>query len=920
MSTSTKFTLIDDTTPAPIDIIGTLDSSVLTNNGLDVNNIKTVHIGTRVTSIGIYTFQDAKQLETVTFAADSLLETIGIGAFKKATSLTSITIPTTVTSIGFYAFEESGLSSITIPASVTTIEIGTFKKTAKLTSISIPTTVTNIGFYAFEESGLTSVTFATDSLLETIGIGAFKNTTELTSITIPTNVTSIADSAFQESSLKKAYMSSEVLNRLNLSYGYTDDFYGTPVTILPGPEYTVFVLSSGQSPIYIDIVGELNISSYSVEPSLITSVEIGTNVTSIRSYTFTSATNLISITISASVTSIDSYAFSKFNETTNLSSVIFEQGSQLTSINVYTFSGAPNLTSITIPASVSSIGNHAFSGATTLTSITIPKNVTTIGGDAFSGATSLSSIIFEEGSQLTTIYSYAFNGTTSLTSIIIPASVTSIGNYAFSKFDETTNLSSVIFEQGSQLTSINGYTFSGATSLTEIIIPTTVKTIGVNAFAETKITEIIIPDSVTSIGDNAFQESALKKVYMSTTVLNRLNLSYGYTDDFYGTPATILPGPAFVKFILSSGQSPIYIDVGSELTILSYYYEIVEPSLITSVEIGTNVTSIGTNAFSGATNLTTVTFEQGSMLSIIKEKAFRYLNALITVSFPQDSILENIENYAFELCQNLENITIPNTVTTIGDSIFYLNRKLKSIHIPASVTSIGRGGIAGITMLDTITIDSNNQQYSSTDDVLFTSDKINLLTYPMNKPGNKYVVPNSVTNLSDLSFLGVKQLTEINLPNSINSIGSNAFYNALLLKKVYIYQETINTLNAANPELKLDYGQSRQFYGTIVDLINPDNKSSPSTPSSPPFISNRVGPRQSCNSKYKYCNINKKTNFSSGNVTNQSATQAERFSTLIRVQSNMRNAKLIFQDVSLNGYGQKAGGPYGSGSSPKNSF
>ena len=564
MSTSTKFTLIDDTTPAPIDIIGTLDSSVLTNNGLDVNNIKTVHIGTRVTSIGIYTFQDAKQLETVTFAADSLLETIGIGAFKKATSLTSITIPTTVTSIGFYAFEESGL---------------------------------------------TSVTFATDSLLETIGIGAFKNTTELTSITIPTNVTSIADSAFQESSLKKAYMSSEVLNRFNLSYGYTDDFYGTPVTILPGPEYTVFVLSSGQSPIYIDIVGELNISSYSVEPSL-----------------------------------------------------------------------------------------------------------------------------------------------------------------------------------------------------------------------------------------------------------------------------------------------------------------------ITSVEIGTNVTSIGTNAFSEATNLTTVTFEQGSMLSIIKEKAFRYLNALITVSFPQDSILENIENYAFELCQNLENITIPNTVTTIGDSIFYLNRKLKSIHIPASVTSIGRGGIAGITMLDTITIDSNNQQYSSTDDVLFTSDKINLLTYPMNKPGNKYVVPNSVTNLSDLSFLGVKQLTEINLPNSINSIGSNAFYNALLLKKVYIYQETINTLNAANPELKLDYGQSRQFYGTIVDLINPDNKSSPSTPSSPPFISNRVGPRQSCNSKYKYCNINKKTNFSSGNVTNQSATQAERFSTLIRVQSNMRNAKLIFQDVSLNGYGQKAGGPYGSGSSPKNSF
>jgi len=88
----------------------------------------------------------------------------------------------------------------------------------------------------------------------------------------------------------------------------------------------------------------------------------------------------------------------------------------------------------------------------------------------------------------------------------------------------------------------------------------------------------------------------------------------------------------------------------------------------------------------------------------------------------------------------------------------------------------------------------------------------------------------------------------------------------------------------------------------------------------PPPISNRPGPIQFCNSRFAYCNISKKTINPSGNVTIQGTTLANRVSTLIRVQSQMRNARIVFQDVSLNVYGQKAGGPYGYGSSPKNNF
>ena len=93
------------------------------------------------------------------------------------------------------------------------------------------------------------------------------------------------------------------------------------------------------------------------------------------------------------------------------------------------FSRCTNLTSITIPDSVTSIGRKAFSYCTNLTSITIPDNVTSIGSAAFWGCASLTSITIPD--SVTSIGSSNFYGCTSLTSITIPDSVTSIGSQAF---------------------------------------------------------------------------------------------------------------------------------------------------------------------------------------------------------------------------------------------------------------------------------------------------------------------------------------------------------------------------------------------------------------------------------------------------------------------------------------------------------
>jgi len=121
---------------------------------------------------------------------------IGESAYKNCASLTSITIPHSVTVIGEYAFSGcTNLTNITIPNSITSIEYSAFRDCTSLTSVTIPNSVIKIDRYAFSDcTSLTSVTIPNS--VTNIGDGAFGNCTSLASVIIPNSVTEIDTYAF----------------------------------------------------------------------------------------------------------------------------------------------------------------------------------------------------------------------------------------------------------------------------------------------------------------------------------------------------------------------------------------------------------------------------------------------------------------------------------------------------------------------------------------------------------------------------------------------------------------------------------------------------------------------------------------------------------------------------------------------------
>ena len=566
---------------------------------------------------------------------------------------------------------------------VTTISNDAFSGCTGLTSITIPSRVTSIDNHAF--SGCTG----------------------LTNINIPASVTNIKGSAF----IGCMGLTSMTVDENNPAYHSNGNciIYTSSKRLIAGCKTSVIpddgsVTSIGDSA-FSDCTG-------------LASITIPASVINIDGSAFSGCTGLTSITIPSRVTSIDNHAFSGCTGLTNINIP-----ASVTNIKGSAFIGCMGLTSMTVdennPAyhsngnciiytsskrliagcktsvipddgSVTSIGDYAFSDCTGLTSITIPEGVTSIGCYAFFGCEGLKSITIP--SKVTSIGDYAFSGCSGLTSIKIPSSVTSIRDYVFSG---CTGLTSITIP--ASVTSICDYAFSGCSGLTSIKIPSKVTLIGKHAFSGcTVLTSINIPASVTSIGYYAFSGCT----GLTSITVDKNNSTYHSSGNCLIKTAT--------KELIKGCNASVIPDDGS---VTSIGFEAFSGCTgLTSITIPASVTIIDWSAFFGCEGLISITVDKNNstyhssgncLIETATKELIKGCNASI---IPDDWSVTSIGVHAFSDCTGLTSITIPSSVTSIGSSAFSDCTGLTSITIPASVTSIGFEAFSGCTGLISISI------------------------------------------------------------------------------------------------------------------------------------------------------------------------------------------------------------------------
>ncbi len=673
---------------------------------------------------------------------------IGDRAFRKISTLTSITIPTSVKSLGSSAFAFSGLSSIAIPAGTTSIEGNTFACSTSLGTISvdsantkykgegnaiiekatekliagckntvIPSYVKEIGSYAFQGHPITSVTIPASTTI--IDPYAFMSCSKLTSATFKTDfgwkvdgtaIDVASSTSTNATNLKTTHVSKTWVQATPTAEEYTDF------------AFTFFDNADGTHTASVRAKDTNTISGAKRIPTLVAKTAGGTDyvVNKIEANGFQYATNLTSIEIPSTIIEIEDYGFA-----------------------------GSGLTSVVVPGSVKRLGEQAFgSGAfgsvattTSLQTITLNDGLETIGYAAFhtSGLTSITI-----PSTVTSMEAEAFYGCTNLQTVNILGQITEIANSIFAGCSKLTTV-----DMPNSVKTIGDSAFVGCEKLININLSSSLETIEVGAFAYTGLTSITIPASVTRIGGSTSANSwpfsdcgSLSSVIFENPIGWKADNVYIYL----GVPsqnAQYFANENYTYGAWTRGDSQIFdftFNADSTASVKAYDNATINGGII-----------IPTLAMDSNGSTCTV--------NKVEDNGFAYQSGLDSVIFT-DSI-RVVGESAFA-STGLGEIILNEGLETISYQAFYQSGST-SIYIPASVTSLQAEAFYQCTNLASVTIAPSSALTTISDNV-FQETAI-----------NNFVIPNSVTEIKAGAFFACANLTNITIPENVTTIGSSAF-------------------------------------------------------------------------------------------------------------------------------------------------
>ena len=782
-----------------------------------------------VTQIGGNSFSQCANLESVVIS--NQMTTITNSAFTECPKLTSVTIPSSVTKIMYNALGNTGLTEVTIPASVNSIDGQAFAHNQNLTTvISYITTPFDIDDDVFAKGwDLSNTTYpetlkvpaGTKALYEAkTGWNKIANIVEMdaqnpnvinvetagtlsTLLTDPMTITELtltgelngADFALLRAMAGNDYqgnLTNGQLSKLDLS-GATivssEDYYLNTTTI-HWTDDSQMVMSDPMQ--FSTNDNELGSYLFAGCKSLETII-LPKNITTIGGNVFSHNPKLLSLEIPKSISSI---AFGVIQECENLSSLSVESGNQTYSspegsnaiihtANQELVAGCKNTN---IPSDTKIIDPYAFQHCISLTSINIPESITKIGDFAFWGCYGLTDLNIP--ASVTQIGYMAFYGCSALNSIVVDSEN--------SVYDSRNNCNALIVTSSNTL-------FLGCKNT---IIPDGILSIGENAFRPCDgLTSIEIPASVTSIGDNAFAychklESVISNiedpntVVMGSTVFDRISdnaklyVPAGCVDAYKAADCwKEFSSIEEIAVMEDPSVLTINVETAGDLSDLFSNYD-VDPFTITDLTItgqlnGTDLRLI--REMAGNDYLGKPTDGKLKKLDIsganIVEGGEKYLDTdqvTSSTGSPLPNIGENSFHFAtqnnvlgsclFAGCDKLEEIVLPNSITSIGDYVFWYCLNLQSLQIPKDVSSIGWRFINGPNNISNFTVAEGNQNFSSPEgsNVLMQGTKLILGL-------NSSIIPDGTTIIGSEAFINCNGINDIAVPEGVTTIEGGAF-------------------------------------------------------------------------------------------------------------------------------------------------